>query len=68
MRAVLQSSGQNCAGAERFYVHKDIYSSFINQVSKIVKSVSAVSMSLSTKLARLKSVSAIIQFVLDTFI
>ncbi|PRQ39410.1 putative aldehyde dehydrogenase (NAD(+)) [Rosa chinensis] len=41
VRAVLQSSGQNCAGAERFYVHKDIYSSFINQVSKIVKSVSA---------------------------
>ena len=48
MRAVLQSSGQNCAGAERFYVHKDIYSSFVNQVSKIVKSVSAVSMPLST--------------------
>lgn len=48
MRAVLQSSGQNCAGAERFYVHKDIYSSFVNQVAKIVKSVSAVSMSLST--------------------
>ncbi|KAL6193654.1 hypothetical protein ACLB2K_034738 [Fragaria x ananassa] len=41
VRAVLQSSGQNCAGAERFYVHKDIYSSFVNQVSKIVKSVSS---------------------------
>ncbi|KAL6186055.1 hypothetical protein ACLB2K_042177 [Fragaria x ananassa] len=41
VRAVLQSSGQNCAGAERFYVHKDIYSSFVSQVSKIVKSVSA---------------------------
>lgn len=25
VRAALQSSGQNCAGAERFYVHKDIY-------------------------------------------
>lgn len=46
MRAVLQSSGQNCAGAERFYVHEDIYSSFVSQVSKIVKSVTAVSMPL----------------------
>lgn len=43
VRAVLQSSGQNCAGAERFYVHKDIYSSFIAEVVKIVKSVRAVS-------------------------
>ncbi|KAM0965868.1 hypothetical protein TB2_021383 [Malus domestica] len=41
VRAVLQSSGQNCAGAERFYVHEKIYSSFVSQVSKIVKSVSA---------------------------
>lgn len=41
VRAALQSSGQNCAGAERFYVHRDIYSSFVAQVSKIVKSVSA---------------------------
>lgn len=41
VRAVLQSSGQNCAGAERFYVHEDIYSSFVSQVSKIVKSVTA---------------------------
>lgn len=41
VRAVLQSSGQNCAGAERFYVHKDIYTSFVDQVAKIVKSVSA---------------------------
>ncbi|KAK6254399.1 hypothetical protein QUC31_016136 [Theobroma cacao] len=41
VRAVLQSSGQNCAGAERFYVHRDIYTSFVNQVAKIVKSVSA---------------------------
>ncbi|KAL5541966.1 hypothetical protein UlMin_009676 [Ulmus minor] len=41
IRGVLQSSGQNCAGAERFYVHKDIYSSFVSQVAKIVKSVSA---------------------------
>lgn len=40
-RAALQSSGQNCAGAERFYVHKDIYSSFVNQVAKVVKSVTA---------------------------
>ncbi|OIT32986.1 aldehyde dehydrogenase 22a1 [Nicotiana attenuata] len=40
-RAALQSSGQNCAGAERFYVHKDIYSSFVAEVVKIVKSVTA---------------------------
>ncbi|KAG6764072.1 hypothetical protein POTOM_031529 [Populus tomentosa] len=40
VRAVLQSSGQNCAGAERFYVHRDIYSSFVTEVTKIVKSVS----------------------------
>ncbi|KAK6913694.1 Aldehyde dehydrogenase domain [Dillenia turbinata] len=41
VRAVLQSSGQNCAGAERFYVHRCIYSSFVAEVVKIVKSVSA---------------------------
>ncbi|KAF9619816.1 hypothetical protein IFM89_009567 [Coptis chinensis] len=41
VRAALQSSGQNCAGAERFYVHRDVYSSFVAQVVKIVKSVSA---------------------------
>lgn len=41
-RAALQSSGQNCAGAERFYVHKDVYSSFVAEVVKIVKSVTAV--------------------------
>ncbi|XP_019181178.1 PREDICTED: aldehyde dehydrogenase 22A1 [Ipomoea nil] len=40
-RGALQSSGQNCAGAERFYVHKDIYSSFVAEVVKIVKSVTA---------------------------
>ncbi|KAK3128094.1 hypothetical protein QOZ80_7AG0582510 [Eleusine coracana subsp. coracana] len=39
VRAALQSSGQNCAGAERFYVHKDIYTSFVSQVVKIVKSI-----------------------------
>ncbi|WCJ23321.1 aldehyde dehydrogenase 22A1 [Euphorbia peplus] len=41
VRAALQSSGQNCAGAERFYVHKDVYSSFVSEITKIVKSVSA---------------------------
>ncbi|CAN1195054.1 Aldehyde dehydrogenase 22A1 [Linum perenne] len=41
VRAALQSSGQNCAGAERFYVQKDVYASFLSQVSKIIKSVSA---------------------------
>ncbi|GLT32620.1 hypothetical protein SLA2020_072740 [Shorea laevis] len=41
VRAALQSSGQNCAGPERIYVHKDIYPSFVSQVEKIVKSVSA---------------------------
>lgn len=40
-RAALQSSGQNCAGAERFYVHKNIYSSFVAEVVKIVESVTA---------------------------
>ncbi|OVA02521.1 Aldehyde dehydrogenase domain [Macleaya cordata] len=39
VRGVLQSSGQNCAGAERFYVHRDVYSSFVAQVVKIIKSV-----------------------------
>ncbi|KAG2639200.1 hypothetical protein PVAP13_2NG615800 [Panicum virgatum] len=39
IRAALQSSGQNCAGAERFYVHNDIYSAFVSQVVKIVKSI-----------------------------
>lgn len=41
VRGALQSSGQNCAGAERFYVHKDIYSSFVSEVAKIIKSVTA---------------------------
>ncbi|KAI9194969.1 hypothetical protein LWI28_010485 [Acer negundo] len=41
VRASLQSSGQNCAGAERFYVHRDVYSSFVSEVAKIVKSVLA---------------------------
>ncbi|KAL7615238.1 hypothetical protein Lser_V15G06472 [Lactuca serriola] len=40
VRASLQSSVQNCAGAERLYVHKDIYASFVAAVVKIVKSVS----------------------------
>ncbi|CAM0145057.1 unnamed protein product [Urochloa decumbens] len=39
VRAALQSSGQNCAGAERFYVHNDIYSAFVSQLVKIVKSI-----------------------------
>ncbi|CAD6222381.1 unnamed protein product [Miscanthus lutarioriparius] len=39
VRAALQSSGQNCAGAERFYVHNDIYSAFVSQVVMIVKSI-----------------------------
>uniref|UniRef100_A0A7N0TKF1 Aldehyde dehydrogenase domain-containing protein n=2 Tax=Kalanchoe fedtschenkoi TaxID=63787 RepID=A0A7N0TKF1_KALFE len=41
VRAALQSSGQNCAGAERFYVHQDIHSAFVGEISKIVKSVTA---------------------------
>lgn len=52
VRAALQSSGQNCAGAERFYVHKDIYSTFVSQVVKIIKSISVV----STQNCTLKSV------------
>ncbi|ERN02147.1 hypothetical protein AMTRI_Chr02g265620 [Amborella trichopoda] len=39
VRASLQSSGQNCAGAERFYVHKNVYSDFVAQIVKIIKSV-----------------------------
>ncbi|KAK7363486.1 hypothetical protein VNO77_05630 [Canavalia gladiata] len=41
VRAALQSSGQNCAGAERFYVHREIYSAFVSKVTKIIKSVTA---------------------------
>lgn len=41
VRAALQSSGQNCAGAERFYVHKDIYEKFVAEVAGIVKFVTA---------------------------
>ncbi|KAK1294594.1 Aldehyde dehydrogenase 22A1 [Acorus calamus] len=39
VRAALQSSGQNCAGAERFYVHRYVYTSFVAQIVKIVKSI-----------------------------
>ena len=39
VRVALQSSGQNCAGSERFYVHNDVYSAFVSQVVKIVKSM-----------------------------
>ncbi|KAL0904397.1 hypothetical protein M5K25_026500 [Dendrobium thyrsiflorum] len=41
VRGALQSSGQNCAGAERFYVHRDIYPTFVAQIVKLVKSVTA---------------------------
>ncbi|XP_047336144.1 aldehyde dehydrogenase 22A1 [Impatiens glandulifera] len=41
VRAALQSSGQNCAGAERFYVHQNIYAEFVAEVVKIVTSVTA---------------------------
>lgn len=47
VRAALQSSGQNCAGAERFYVHKDIYPEFVVQIVKVIKSISVVSMQYS---------------------
>ncbi|THU69023.1 hypothetical protein C4D60_Mb08t09970 [Musa balbisiana] len=40
MRGALQSSGQNCAGAERFYVHERIYPDFVDQIVTLVKSVS----------------------------
>ncbi|WVY92858.1 hypothetical protein V8G54_031946 [Vigna mungo] len=40
-RAVLQSSGQNYAGAERLYVHSNIYASFASKVTKIIKSITA---------------------------
>ncbi|PKU74427.1 aldehyde dehydrogenase 22A1 isoform X2 [Dendrobium catenatum] len=41
VRGALQSSGQNCAGAERFYVHRDIYPTIVAQIVKLVKSVTA---------------------------
>ncbi|KAJ0979933.1 hypothetical protein J5N97_015407 [Dioscorea zingiberensis] len=40
VRGALQSSGQNCAGAERFYVHRDIYPTFVAQIVKLIKSIS----------------------------
>ena len=43
VRGALQSSGQNCAGAERFYVHRDIYPTFVTQIVKLIKSISVVS-------------------------
>ncbi|KAL3696761.1 hypothetical protein R1sor_010837 [Riccia sorocarpa] len=39
VRATLQSAGQNCAGAERFYVHESIHDQFVKEIAKIVKSV-----------------------------
>lgn len=39
VRGALQSSGQNCAGAERFYVQEPVYEKFVKEVSSIVKSV-----------------------------
>ncbi|XP_024539998.1 aldehyde dehydrogenase 22A1 [Selaginella moellendorffii] len=38
-RAALQSSGQNCAGAERFYIHAQIYQQFVDEVVRIVRTV-----------------------------
>jgi acyl-CoA reductase-like NAD-dependent aldehyde dehydrogenase len=43
VRGALQSSGQNCAGAERFYVQEPVYEKFVKEVSSIVKSVRMVS-------------------------
>ncbi|GJX86073.1 aldehyde dehydrogenase 22A1 [Tanacetum coccineum] len=42
-RAAVQSSGHNCVGGGRFYVHKDIYPAFVAAVVKIVKYVTSVS-------------------------
>ncbi|RWW29830.1 hypothetical protein GW17_00005633 [Ensete ventricosum] len=39
MRGALQSSGQNCTGAERFYVHERIYPDFVAQIVTLVKSI-----------------------------
>nr|GEY86324.1 aldehyde dehydrogenase 22A1 [Tanacetum cinerariifolium] len=39
VRAAPQSSGQNFAGSERFYVQKNIYPAIVAAVVKIVKSV-----------------------------
>ena len=45
LRASITSSGHNCTGAERFYVHKNIYSSFVDKISERVKAITVVSMS-----------------------
>lgn len=67
VRGTLQSSGQNCAGAERFYVHKDIYSAFVSQVTKIVKSVSAVSVLFSVNSQQKEiTIRAAFVFILNT--
>ena len=34
LRGAFQSCGQNCAGAERFYVHEKIHDRFVTQVMK----------------------------------
>ncbi|XP_022930425.1 aldehyde dehydrogenase 22A1-like [Cucurbita moschata] len=39
LRASITSSGHNCNGAERFYVHKNIYSSFVDKISERVKAI-----------------------------
>ncbi|KAG1359165.1 Aldehyde dehydrogenase 22A1 [Cocos nucifera] len=54
IRGALQSSGQNFAGAERFYVHKDIFSTFVAQLVKLVKSISVISILVDNELQRHK--------------
>jgi len=39
MRGAFQSSGQNCAGAERFFIHKSICDEFTKQVLAVTKTL-----------------------------
>ena len=37
LRGAFQSCGQNCAGAERFYVHEKVYDEFVSRVVQTAK-------------------------------
>jgi len=37
LRGAFQSCGQNCAGAERFYVHEKVYDEFVSRVVETAK-------------------------------
>uniref|UniRef100_A0A061RL47 Aldehyde dehydrogenase n=1 Tax=Tetraselmis sp. GSL018 TaxID=582737 RepID=A0A061RL47_9CHLO len=39
LRATFQSCGQNCAGAERFFVHEKVYDEFVDRVVEATKKI-----------------------------